>query len=124
MRHGSTSTEFDLSDVDSARDSVDTIYALAESVLEDYGSQGTTRIERMARWIVDEFGLVTRSWLSEERSGSLSRYMMRPGSVWRVVDRVGLMLHGDAKVRPLTVGEAREIVVSLLRAIHTCEVEQ
>lgn len=118
-----TDAKFDYSDADLPPiDHVDDILEVAGSVLEDYGPRpGGTRIERMARWITFNVGVLIPA---VDRVGAISHYTLERHHVWRVGDVVGVAPATDARNPfPLTTDEARTMSAALLRAANDAERE-
>jgi len=109
--------DFDLSDGEGpVIDKLDDVLDVATGVIEDYGLDGNTRIQRMARWLSyavggDPIALSTAGALASAWLSSGDRYVTRAGDQIALINCAG----------PLEADEARELAVALLRIVELVE---
>jgi len=131
MRHGSGSGHFDLSDADLSYgeapiDTVDTIVTVATSVLVDYADEsGCSRIERMARWIILNFGHHD-AWSIVTRVGGITHRELERASVWCVGQQLGVTTNVATREerrdpQAISHDDARAIAAALIRAVEEAE---
>lgn len=101
-------------------DALDDAVDLAAEVLAEYGgSDGSTRIERLARWVLLRAGgepLVHQV----ERAGAVARIKVEHGSILRVGDIVAVQVAKDERHSPR---DLRELAVAALRMAEIFESE-
>jgi hypothetical protein len=92
-------------------DTVQEIFGVALSVLIDYGPEGETRVERMARWIAWNLEVDLEE---QERGNATSIVLNDPALiVMRYGDNIALRgSHGF--VRTMSKDEARQLATALL----------
>jgi hypothetical protein len=115
MRFGTNSNGFDVSDTELVSDDVDSMLALAGEVLLDHAPDpGNTRIERFARWVLENIDPTIVS-----NSGTILRASR--GSV--LLSRHGALVLADRdqKFGHWSALELRELATALLRAAHRVE---
>lgn len=114
-RHGDHDNRFDVSDDDAGPiDTMNEILDVAASVLADYGPDpGSTRLERLARWVVDAVGGEPGSIVS---AGAVAKVRLDTGiSVLMAGDVIALQFDGRVVTPQLSSDDARELAVALLR---------
>lgn len=124
MRLGGAQNKFDLSDVEVQLDSLDTVLDIAGEVLyENAPEPGSTRIERMARWLALNVGTP----IPFQSTGACHKFTTgdvfsktRFVDVLVVGDMIGLCV-GGIHAAKISKQEAREIATALLRAVEFSE---
>lgn len=119
MRLGTSGNNFDLSDVEPAVDSVDSILEIAGEVLvENSPDPGNTRIERLARWAIANLDPT----VSFEVVGAFAVCRTSSTMVSRIGERVAVQRPGSgAGWVEYTPAQCREVATALLGAAIAAE---